>query len=122
MVVHAMRTSPANDSAPPPPRQAYVSQARWNKPAPARPNAIPAQSFLAYNWIDKDPELDFVLWAIADSGKTLEWIERETEKDGHKVSRYTLMNWVYGDVRRPHNTTISMVMAVLGWNRPWQRA
>jgi hypothetical protein len=53
----------------------YVSQARWAKPMPkAHVNFIPAQSWLEYSWIDKDPELDFVLSAIEQSGWTLERI------------------------------------------------
>lgn len=111
--------------APPPIKpnaNGYVSEARWNKPMPkTRPNFIPAQSWLAYNWIDKDPELDFVLSAIEQSGWTVEQIERETEKYGHKVSRYTLLGWFYKGVKRPHNVTINTVMAVIGWERPWKQ-
>jgi hypothetical protein len=87
---------------------------------PPRVNFIPEQNWLAYNWIDKDPELDFMCWAIQSSGKTLEWIERETEKVGHKVSRYTMLRWMQGDAKRTHNVTMNTVMAVLGYNRPWR--
>jgi hypothetical protein len=83
------------------PGQASTSNARWAKPLPqTHRNFIPAQSWLAYNWIDKDPEMDFVLSAIEQSGMTLEQIERETEAHGHKISRYTLMNWVFKGVKR----------------------
>ena len=99
------------------------SQAQWAKPMPKqRKNFIPQQSWLSYNWVDKDPDMDFVLFAIEDSGMTLEQIEYETEKAGHKVSRYTLLHWFYHGVRRPQNATMSMVMTVIGWNRPWVRA
>jgi hypothetical protein len=102
------------------PAQPYVSQARWAKPMPkSRRNFIPAQSWLAYNWIDKDPDLDFVLHAIEESGWTLEQIEGETEKHGHKVSRYTLLAWFYKGTKRPQNATMNTVMAVIGWERPW---
>lgn len=88
-----------------------------------RPNFIPAQSWLAYNWIDKDPELEFVCGCIEDSGMTLEQIERETEAHGHKVSRYTMYGWLYGETKRPHNATMSTVMSAIGWERHWtQRA
>lgn len=88
------------------------------QPMPHR-NLIPQRNFLAYNWIDKDPDLDFVIAAIGSSGKSAEWIEAETEKHGHRVSRYTVLNWCYGDVKRPQNASMSMVMSVLGWSREW---
>lgn len=105
-----------------PPFQPSPSQAQWARPMPRQhKNFIPPQSYLEYNWIDKDPDLDFVLYAIEQSGMTLEQIEYETEAHGHKVSRYTLLGWFYKGVRRPHNTTISMVMSVIGWERPWRQ-
>jgi hypothetical protein len=98
------------------------SKARWAKPLPKQhANFIPAQNWLSYNWIDKDPELDFVKFAIEESGWTLEQIEAETEKYGHRVSRYTLIAWYFGETKRPMNSTMNTVMAVLGWERPWQR-
>lgn len=84
-------------------------------------NFIPQQSWLSYNWIDKDPELDFVVGAITQSGKSAEWIEIESEKFGHKVSRYTVLNWCYGNVKRPQNASMNTVMAVLGWTREWKQ-
>jgi hypothetical protein len=102
--------------------EAYRSNAKWAKPLPrAHANFIPAQSFLQYSWQDKDPELDFVKFAIEESGWTLERIERETEANGHRVSRYTLMAWYYGSTKRPQNATMNSVMAAIGWERPWVR-
>lgn len=102
------------------------SKAQWAQPLPkARKNYIPAQSYLSYNWnnaVDVDPDLEFALFAIAESGWTLERIEYETEKAGHRVSRYCLLGWYYKGVRRPQNSTISTVCAVLGWERPWTRS
>lgn len=102
----------------------HRSKARWAKPMPkSHKNFIPAQSWLGYNWIDRDPEMDFVLHCIEESGMTLEQIERETENNGHKVSRYTLLAWFYKGVKRPHNATMNTVMAAIGWERHWtQRA
>ena len=98
------------------------SKAKWAKPMPhSHANFIPAQSWLSYNFIDKDPELDFVKYAIEQSGMTLEAIETETEKAGHKVSRYTLMAWYYGSTKRPQNFTMNTVMSVLGYERQWAR-
>lgn len=119
-----MRLVKTSEAPPPPPpaAPAYVSNARWAKPMPkTRKNFIPAQSWLGYNWIDKDPDLEFALFAIEESGWTLEMIEAETEKNGHKVSRYTLLGWFYGGTRKPMNNTISTVMAAIGWDRPWVR-
>jgi hypothetical protein len=112
-------SQPAN----PAPRPPYVSQAKWNKPLQkSHPkNFIPEQRWLAYSWIDKDPELDVVKAAIEESGWTLERIERETEAIGHRVSRYTLLQWMYGSTKRPQNVTMNNVMIVLGWERPWRR-
>jgi hypothetical protein len=104
--------------APPPAPLPYVSQAKWNKPVP-KINFIPAQSWLGYNWLDKDPELDRIKAAIADSGWTLEQIERETEKNGHRVSKFTLMAWMYGSTKRPQNASMNNVLAAIGWSREW---
>ena len=88
----------------------------------AHKNFIPAQSWLGYNWIDKDPELELVLHAIEESGWTLERIEDETAANGHKVSRYTLLAWFYKGTRQPKNVTMNSVMAAIGWERHWSRA
>jgi hypothetical protein len=87
----------------------------------SRPNFIPRQSYLEYNWgvEERDPDLEFALFAIQESGWTLEQIELETEKHGRKVSRYCLLGWHFKGVRRPQNATLSIVMSVLGWERPW---
>ena len=95
----------------------YVSKTKGPIP---RPNFIPTQqSWLAYQWIDKDPELDLIVAYIAESGKSAEWIERECEKNGHKVSRWTILNWSYGATKRPQNASISSVMAAIGYNKTW---
>jgi hypothetical protein len=99
---------------------AHHSNARWAKPLPKpRKNLMPERNFLAYQWVDKDPDLDVVKYAIEASGKSAEWIERETEKHSHKVSRYTILNWCFGSTKRPQNASMNMVMHVLGWSRPW---
>lgn len=108
---------------PNPALQNYRRQARWAKPMPkAHANFIPASSWLGYNWIDKDPELEFVLHCIEESGWTIEQIEAETEKNGHKVSRHTLLAWFYKGTRQPKNVTMNNVMAAIGWERHWTKA
>lgn len=116
------RPAPAPRTAAPKSSSPTQSNARWAKPMPkTRANFIPAQSWLEYNFVDKDPELDFVLSCIEQSGWSLEKIERETEKNGHKVSRWTLMAWFYKGVKRPQNVTMNNVMAAIGWQRHWSR-
>lgn len=110
MAVHDLPSS-----APP-----YQPSNRFTRPIPkTRKNFIPPQSWLAYNWTDKDPELDFVCLAIQESGLNIETIEELTERSGHKISRGTIYNWMYGDVRRPQNVTMNTVMAALGYERRW---
>lgn len=109
----SQKSAPASD---------YVSQAKWAKPVPkTRKNFIPAQSWLGYSWQDKDPELDFVCFAIEQSGWSCEKIELETERAGHKVSRHTLLAWLYGSTKRPQNVTMNTVMSVLGYERKWEQ-
>lgn len=119
-VLHAFKPKVRPQPMPETPPK-YQSQAKWAKPVKGPKNFIPAASYLAYNWRDRDPEMDLIHAAIAESGWTLEKIEQETEKHGHRVSRYTLMAWVYGDTKRPQNMTMSVVMSVLGWNKHWVR-
>jgi hypothetical protein len=118
----------ANDrgaSAPPanPVMQNFRSKARWAKPMPkAHKNWIPQTAgWYGYQWIDRDPELDFVLHCIEESGHTLEWIEQETERRGHKTSRWTLLAWFYKGTRQPKNVTMNNVMAAIGYERQWKR-
>jgi hypothetical protein len=106
--------------SPAPPLTPHLRQTARPMPKP-RVNFIPRQSYLQYNHVDKDPDLEFALTAIAESGLTLEQIEEMTERAGMKVSRYCLLGWHYKGVRHPRNSTISMVMAVCGWDRPWTR-
>lgn len=103
-------------------QSAHRSNAVWAKPLPHQhKNFIPAQSYLEYSWIDKDPEMDFICSIIEQSGMTLEQIEKESEKLGHRVSRYTMLGWLYKGVKRPQNCTVSMVAAVCGYERPWRK-
>lgn len=99
----------------------YTRKTAKPMPVTQRKNFIPAQSWLGYNWVDKDPELEFVLACIEQSGWSLERIEAETEKHGHKVSRYTLYAWFYKGTKRPMNSTMNTVMAVIGWTRKWEQ-
>jgi hypothetical protein len=95
---------------------------RTRRPLEKTHNWIPqTKGWYGYQWIDRDPELDFVLHCIEESGWTLEQIEAETEKTGHKVSRWTLLAWFYKGVKRPQNVTMNTVMAAIGWQREWKQ-
>jgi hypothetical protein len=96
----------------------YRSQA--SRPAPKRPNFIPSTpKYLGYNWLDKDPDMDLIVGLIGESGLSPEDIEHETEALGHKVSRYTIMGWLYKSVRRPQNYTMTIVALALGYSKTW---
>jgi hypothetical protein len=89
-------------------------------PAPRRPNFIPSTpNYLSYNWLDKDPDMDLIVGLIGESGLSPEDIEHETETLGHKVSRYTIMGWLYKSVRRPQNYTMTIVALALGYSKTW---
>jgi hypothetical protein len=74
---------------------------------------------LSYNWLDRDPDMDLILGIIGESGLSPEDIEHETEKLGHRVSRYTIMGWLYKSVRRPQNFTMTIVALALGYTKTW---
>lgn len=83
-------------------------------------NRIPTSAKqLGYRFIDKDPVLDMVIAQILRTGRSPEWIERETEKLGRKVSAAAVIGWLYGGTRRPQNYTIESVMLALGVRRDW---
>lgn len=93
---------------------------KTQRPAPRRPNFIPSTpNYYAYSWLDKDPDMDLIVGIIGETGLSPEDIEHETEKLGHKVSRYTIMGWLYGSVRRPQNYTMTIVAMACGWTKTW---
>jgi hypothetical protein len=63
--------------------------------------------------------MDLLIGLIGESQLSPEDIEAETEKLGHKVSRYTIMGWLYGSVRRPQNYTMTIVALALGYTKTW---
>lgn len=63
--------------------------------------------------------MDLIVGLIGESGLSPEDIERETEAMGHKVSRYTIMGWLYKSVRRPQNYTMTIVALALGYSKTW---
>jgi len=69
--------------------------------------------------IPPDPDLDTICGYIVDSQMSLFEIEEATEKAGRRVSRYTLIQWLYGNTMNPHNSTMTAVMAALGYQKQW---
>lgn len=113
--VHTLN-APATKTA-----KGYTPNNKFNKPLPKKHrNFVPAQSWLAYNFVDKDPELDFVCWAIEQSGMTIEQIVAECEKAGHPIGKYTIYGWLYRGTKKPQNYTMNTVMSVLGFERQWK--
>ena len=66
--------------------------------------------------------MDLIVGLIGESGLSPEDIEHETEKLGHRVSRWTIIGWLYGSVRRPQNYTMTIVAMALGWTKTWAPA
>lgn len=97
-----------------------MSVPQHQRPAPRRPNFIPqTPNYLSYNWVDKDPDMEFIVALIGEAGMSPEDIERETEALGHKVSRYTIMGWLYKGTRRPQNFTLTIVALACGYAKNW---
>ena len=95
---------------------------RVHAPAPKRANFIPSTpNYFGYNWIDKDPDMEFIVGILGESGLSPEDVEEETAKLGHKVSRYTIIGWLYGSVRRPQNYTMTIVALACGWTKQWSQ-
>jgi hypothetical protein len=74
---------------------------------------------LKYNWLEKDPDMDFIVALIGEVGFSPEDVEHETEKLGHRVSRFTVLNWLYGSTRRPQNFTLTIVALACGYTKSW---
>ena len=93
---------------------------RASRPAPKRPNFIPTSpNYYGYSWLDKDPDMELIVGLIGESGLSPEDIEKETASLGWKVSRYTIVGWLYGSVRRPQNYTMTIVALALGYTKTW---
>jgi hypothetical protein len=93
---------------------------RAHRPAPKRPNFIPSTpNYFAYSFLDKDPDMDLIVGLIGEAGLSPEDIEHETAKLGHRVSRHTIIGWLYGSTRRPQGVTMTLVAMACGWVKTW---
>lgn len=67
--------------------------------------------YKSYMFVDKDPVIDILRTAVADSGKKL----TELSEDSN-VSTTTLYGWFKGKTRRPQFATVTAVARTLGKN------
>lgn len=96
----------------------YLGRAK--APAPKRANFIPSTpNYFKYQWLDRDPDMDLIVGILGESGLSPEDVENETARLGHKVSRWTVISWLYGSVRRPQNFTMTIVAMACGWTKTW---
>jgi hypothetical protein len=95
--------------------------AQTQKPSTKRaPNNLSqSKKMTGYRFIEKDPSLDIVIARILESGRSPEWIERETEQISRRVSAACVIGWLYGGTRRPQNYTMESVMLALGVRKEW---
>jgi len=63
--------------------------------------------------------MEFIVGILGESGLSPEDVEEETAKLGHRVSRFTIIGWLYGSVKRPQNYTMTMVAMACGWTKTW---
>lgn len=68
-----------------------------------------------------DPDLEFACNKIRDSGLSPEAIEARCESLGRPVSRYAILGWLHGGVKRPQNFTLTTVMIALGFEKQWNK-
>lgn len=80
---------------------------------------VTAKSAQGYRFVDKDPDMEYVVAAIGNSGKSPEQIEKLTTRIGRRVSAAAVTGWMFGATKRPQNYTLTSVMYALGFNRLW---
>lgn len=62
-------------------------------------------TYHSYNFIDKDPIIDYIRTVINEYGKTLKALSEESG-----VSATTISNWLYGDTKRPQAAPLNAVL------------
>jgi transcriptional regulator with XRE-family HTH domain len=62
-------------------------------------------TYKSYNFVDKDPIIDYIRTVIRDSGMKLKNISLESG-----VSYYTINSWLYGKTKRPQAASINAVL------------
>ena len=69
------------------------------------------KTYNSYLFRDKDPVIDEVRTAIANSGENWSQIERTSG-----VTRTTLRNWFSGPTKRPQHATVRAVLRAIGYD------
>ena len=67
--------------------------------------------YKSYNFRTKDPAIDLLRTAIADTGVSYARIERDSG-----VTTTTLRNWFHGKTRRPQHATVMAVARAIGYD------
>jgi transcriptional regulator with XRE-family HTH domain len=66
--------------------------------------------YKSYQFIDKDPMIDFVRTVIQDSGWTLKRISEESDVNVQTISR-----WLYGDTKNPRASSVNAVLRAIDY-------
>lgn len=67
--------------------------------------------YKSYSFTDKDPVIDVLRTAVADTGLTYEQIEELSD-----VKAATLKSWFHGRTKRPQHATIMAVTRAIGYD------
>lgn len=66
--------------------------------------------YSTYNFVDKDPIIDYMRTLIHESGRSLKSIADESN-----VNQNTISNWLYGKTRRPQAAPFNAVLRSLNY-------
>ena len=69
------------------------------------------QLYKSYLFKDKDPVVDLLRTIVKETGMSYQEIA-----DASGVSKHTIMNWFYGDVKRPQHATVMAVVRAMGYD------
>lgn len=71
---------------------------------------MPGFTYKSYNFVQKDPIIDYIRTIVEECGLTYDRIEQESG-----VTGATLRAWFYGNTRKPQAATINAVLRCLGY-------
>ena len=66
-------------------------------------------TYKSYSFVDKDPVINVIRTRVEDKNISLDWIAHHSG-----VSRTTIANWFYGNVKSPKHTTVAAVCRAIG--------
>src|SRR3974390_814393 len=67
-------------------------------------------TYKSYNFVDKDPIIDFIRTVVQNSG--LSYAELEIRSGVHKQ---TISNWLFGSTKRPQAASLNAVLRACGY-------